>query len=301
MTHGRRQFLHTASCLVGSTLFSRLPALARACMPGPDTRLCAHLWVYASNYPPDWDATPVLDTVFSDLSYAGYYGVELMEPVLRHEGAVARLQALQKKYGLRVSGTSYNGQMWNRTRHDEILQDIVLVTGRLQQVGGTTFGISVGDAGRKKTEEELDAQADCLKEVLRICSGRGIQPNLHNHTYELRDGMHDLNGTLSRVPGLKLGPDLNWLVRGGVDPVSFLDQYGDRIVYLHLRDQHADGKWTEALGEGVTDFRAIAAALQRIHFNGWAAVELAYDAPVTRPVRENWKRSREYTRSVFRF
>lgn len=39
----------------------------------------AHLWVYASKYPPKWDCTPDLETVFADLSYAGINGVELME------------------------------------------------------------------------------------------------------------------------------------------------------------------------------------------------------------------------------
>lgn len=56
----------------------------------------AHLWVYASRYPPNWDCTPILDEVFSDLSYAGYTGVEIMEPILRHEDAVERLKELEK-------------------------------------------------------------------------------------------------------------------------------------------------------------------------------------------------------------
>ena len=61
-------------------------------------------------------------------------------------------------------------------------------------------------------------------------------PNLHNHNYEVENDMHDLKGTLARLPHTKLGPDLNWLVRGGVDPVAFLRQYASQIVFLHLRD-----------------------------------------------------------------
>ena len=39
----------------------------------------AHLWVYASKYPPKWNSTPDLEKVFADMSYAGIDGVELMD------------------------------------------------------------------------------------------------------------------------------------------------------------------------------------------------------------------------------
>jgi sugar phosphate isomerase/epimerase len=55
-----------------------------------------------------------------------------------------------------------------------------------------------------------------------------------------------------------------------VDAVWFLDTYGKRIVFLHPRDQHADGRWSEALGEGDMAYAAIARALQRIGFSGVA-------------------------------
>jgi sugar phosphate isomerase/epimerase len=68
---------------------------------------------------------------------------------------------------------------------------------------------------------------------------------------------------------------------------------------MHLRDQDQNGKWTEAVGEGVTDFRSIAKALADINYKGKAAVELAFDAPPQRPVREDWKISRDYVKQVF--
>eukprot|EP01034_Spumella_vulgaris_P005034 gene5034-6424_t len=47
--------------------------------------LSAHLWVYASKYPPDWNCTPVLDQVFSEIKAAGFinWGVKIL--VLRWE------------------------------------------------------------------------------------------------------------------------------------------------------------------------------------------------------------------------
>jgi sugar phosphate isomerase/epimerase len=259
----------------------------------------AHLWAYASRYPPDWDCTPILNDVFSDLKYAGLEGVELMEVLLRHDDAVTRLNDLVQKHQLPVTGTSYYGDMWNKDQHQKILADVELVVDRLHQVGGTMFGITVGDARRKKTEDELDAQADLLKKIIRICDKNKVEPNLHNHTFEVADDMHDLKGTIKRIPGIKLGPDLNWLVRGGVDPVWFIKTYGHQMVYMHIRDQRADGKWTEAVGEGVIDFPAIAKVLREINYKGKAAIELAFDDPPKNPLREDWKKSRVYVKKVF--
>lgn len=268
-------------------------------IPPNKVPLYAHLWVYASRFPPNWDCTPILDTVFSELKYAGLQGVELMESILRQDGAVARLNDMVHKYGLPVTGTSYYGDMWNKEKQQEILEDVEQVVERLHAAGGTMFGITVGDAKHKKTEAELDAQAELLKKIMAVCHKNQVEPNLHNHTFEVVDELHDLKGTMARVPELKLGPDLNWLIRGGVDPVWFIKTYGHKMVYLHIRDQDAQGKWTETVGAGVTDFPAIARALKDINYKGKAAIELAFDKPPVNPVKEDWKKSRAYVKKVF--
>ena len=108
-------------------------------------------------------------------------------------------------------------------------------------MGATMIGISVGDAGRQKTEDELDVQADTLKKVMTICDKYSVQPNLHNHSYEMAYNMVDFKSNVTKVPDIALGPDLNWLVRSGVDPVWFINTYGHRMVFMHIRDQ--DAKW----------------------------------------------------------
>jgi sugar phosphate isomerase/epimerase len=189
--------------------------------------------------------------------------------------------------------------MWDKNKKSEILEDAEIVLGRLHELGGSTFGITVGNAGHVKTEAELDAQAELLLDILQICKQYAIQPNIHNHTFEVENDLHDLKGILKRIPDIPLGPDVNWLIRGGVDPVWFIETYGKQMVYIHLRDQDAAGKWTRALGEGVTDFQAIARALEKINFSGRAAVELAYEQPVANGVREDWKKSRDFVKEVF--
>lgn len=261
--------------------------------------LYGHVWVYASQFPPNWDCTPILPQVFQDFKAAGLEGIELMESNLRNPDIVNILNPLIQQYEVPITGTSYYGDMWNQSQHAAIIEDVQIVVERLAAVGGHTFGITVGDAGRKKTQAELDAQASLLKRVMQICESCAVQPNLHNHTFEVENELHDFRGTIERVPELKLGPDINWLIRAGIDPVWFIDTYGDRMIYLHLRDQKASGEWTRSLGEGVTDFQAIAKALERKGFKGQAAIELAFEEPPTGSVRQEWVKSTAFVREVF--
>ena len=299
----RRKFRYNGSIsLVGTSLVPTV-ASAKLMHSKKDNPIFAHLWVYASKFPLEWDATPVLENIFSDLSYAGIEGLELMERVLRHDDAVKRLNKLVKKYDVPVSGYSYSGpfKMWDIEQHNDILEDVNLVLPRLAKVGGKTLGISVGGKNGLKTEAELDAQAELLKKIRSICDDHGILPNLHNHNSEVENNMHDLKGILARIPDFPLGPDLNWLIRGGVDPVEFIQAYSDQIVYLHIRDQYEDGTWTEYVGQGDTAFEPIAAALKAKNYNGPLAIELAFPNDFTPEyeLKETWKKSREFVEKVF--
>ena len=260
----------------------------------------AHPWVYAATQP-GRDISPILDQIFSDVVWAGFDGIELMHTALLPAEAAPRLAALSDKHRLRVIGSSFGADMWNPDTHAAVLADAALIVPRLARLGGTTLGTSVGSARAPQTPEQLDAQAALLRQLIALCDAHGVVLNLHNHTYEVQNGEHDLRGTLARVPDVKLGPDLNWLLRAGVDPVDFLRRHHDRIVFVHLRDQAPDGRWPEALCEGSMDYVAIARALREINFSGPAVVELAHerDFTPTRPLRESLRISREFVRRVF--
>ncbi len=301
----RREFIAKTSVLSASLLLAaekgfgqNLYALSSKKIP-----VFAHLWVYASKFPPNWDCTPNLETVFSDLSYAGIDGVELMEANLRHDDAVERIGELIKKYNFRVSGSSYGVglSLFEKEQHAKITSDIETIIPRLGKLGGKTFGISVGHSKNPKTEAQFDAQAQILAKIRDICNDNGIVANLHNHTYEVENDLYDLKGTLKRLPDFKLGPDINWLIRAGVDPVDFINQYGNQIVYLHLRDQYEDGTWTEYLGQGATDFKSVSEALRKFNFDGQVAIELAFPNEFTpeNPLKEDWKLSRKNVRKFF--
>lgn len=276
-----------------------LSSLALAAAPHRVT-VNAHPWVYAAKQP-GYDPTPILDRIFREVASAGVDGIELMYPVLLHEDAVVdQVAELSKRHQLPVIGSSWSAAMWDASRHQAILAEASRLLPRLAKLRGRLLGTSVGDAGHRKTPAELDAQAAVLRHVMRIASDHGIVLNLHNHVYEVRDGEHDLAGTLERVPEAKLGPDVGWLYRARIDPVVFIRRHKGRIVYAHLRNEKTDGKWPETLAEGVIDFAAVAAALRDTGFQGDLAIELAHerDFQPTRSYGESIRLSRDYVRRV---
>jgi len=281
----RRQLLAFAAAGAARPAAPRKPVVA------------AHPWVYAATLPAN-DITPVLPQIFADMQWAGMEAIELMHTALKPPDAVERIGELSRRHKLPVLGTSYSANLWNRAQHAAILDEARLLIPRLAKLGGRTLGTSVGAAGRRKTAAELDAQAELLRQLMRICQAHGVLVNLHNHTYEVADGEYDLNGTLARVPEVKLGPDLNWLLRGGVDPLDFIRRRGSAIVFAHLRDEKRDGTWSEAMGEGDMDYAAMGRALREAGFAGDVAIELAHPKGFrpTRPLRESLRMSREYVR-----
>jgi sugar phosphate isomerase/epimerase len=260
----------------------------------------AHVWVYAASQP-DRDVSPILDEIFSDMAYAGFDGIETMEQPLRSTVYTKQIKELIEKYSIKLLGSSYGADMWDKNKHNQIVEDADLIFTNMASSGGRTFGVSVGrPSGRRKTEDELDNQADLLKKLIALGEKRGIVLNLHNHTYEVENGMYDLRGTLKRIPDVNLGPDLNWLLRAGVDPLEFIREFRNQVVFTHLRDQLSNGKWPESVGEGNVNFREIADVLNEIGFHGDVVIELAHENGFvrTRPLKESLKMSRDYLRKT---
>jgi sugar phosphate isomerase/epimerase len=306
-TLNRRRFLGSGTAAVlavatGGILGSSCRSTQSDARSQKKVLVGGHPWVYAATQP-NYDIYPVLDQIFADMSYAGLDGIELMHTALRYPDSVERIAALSNEHNLPVIGTSFGGAMWDLAQHEAVFEDARLVVTRLAKLGGRTLGTSVGKAPQNKTAEQLDAQAELLRRIMKLCHDNGVVLNLHNHTYEVENDMHDLKGTLARIPEVKLGPDLNWLVRGGVDPVSFIQTYGDKIVFLHIRDQNADGTWSEAVGEGDMDYVAIGKALCATGFSGDAVIELAHESNFkpTRPLRDSFRMSRAYVRKTLGF
>jgi sugar phosphate isomerase/epimerase len=299
----RRNFLYNSSAsLLGLMVYQGLEAGSVSTAAKKKIITGAHPWVYAATLS-DRDISPILSQIFADVAYAGFDGLETMEHPLRSVPYTRQIKELIEQHNIRLIGTSYTGlgAMWNKEKHNQIYEDVDVIFTNMASAGGKTFGVTVGQpAGRQKTPEEFDNQAIILKKIISLGKKKGIILNLHNHTVEVENNLFQLRETIKRVPKIKLGPDLNWLLRAGINPVDFLREFGDQVVFLHLRDQLSNGKWPESMGEGNVDFKEIADVLREINFRGEAVIELAHERGFTptRPIKESLKMSRDFMRQT---
>ncbi len=309
----RRRFLHaslSAATCAGLLSASRLSiALDTGTKSKADEKSARkinvgmHVWVYAKHQP-DYDVYGILSDIWADVKYAGLDGIELMEQPLRRQDKTREIAELIEAHRLPLIGTSYGANFWDKAESNRIYDDLANILTNMQVLSARTIGVSVGKPqNRDKTEQEFDAQADLIQRTQALALEHGVVLNLHNHTYEVEKQLFDLKNTLKRIPDIPLGPDINWLVRAGVEPNAFLKQYQDNIVFLHLRDQHASGAWAESIGEGDTDFTKLGHTLDAINFKGDAIIELAHEDGFTptRPIKESLKMSRAHIRNTLGF
>ena len=170
----RRRFLGASALAVAAGLAK--PGSRAAAGTEQRVIVGAHPWVYAATQP-RYDIYPILDRIFADVAYAGIDGIELMHTALRPADSVEKIQALKDKNQLPVIGMSFEGAMWDRSRHSEVLSDARLIIPRLEKLGGKTLGTSVGHSPRPKTEAQLDAQAELLRTLIKFCNDHGVVLN----------------------------------------------------------------------------------------------------------------------------
>lgn len=265
-----------------------------------DVMIAAHPYGYTAVVE-DRDLYRAAEQIFSDLARAGYDGIELMHTMLDPLGAEDEMRELSQTFRLPVIGSSFGAQMWDAGKSDEIIEQTERICEQLDVLDAHQLAISTGSTGEPKTDEQLDTQAGVVREIMAICDEHGLQMNVHNHTYEVDWDLHELKGMLERIPEIRLGPDLNWLRMAGLDPWEFVRNYGDRIVYMHLRPQRED-RWVQTFGESDDDWTKLPEVIDEIDFRGWVGVELAFreEHPVTRSMGQNYALCLEFLRATLR-
>ena len=98
----------------------------------------------------------------------------------------------------------------------------------------------------------------------------GLRFAWHNHDFEFvktADGAIPQKVILDSAPEIGWEIDVAWVVRGGGDPLQWIDDYASRIVAAHVKDIAAPGTkqdedgWDD-VGHGTMDWPAIMKALR---------------------------------------
>lgn len=108
-----------------------------------------------------------------------------------------------------------------------------------------------------------------LAAVNEACTAAGMAFAWHNHDFEFEntDGIVPMRILLDAAPEIGWEMDVAWVARGGADPLSWIHEYGTRIIAAHVKDIAPEGEaadedgWAD-VGHGVLDWPAIMQALR---------------------------------------
>ncbi len=112
-----------------------------------------------------------------------------------------------------------------------------------------------------------------LQSIADAFASHGLSVGWHNHDFEfvaLPGGEIPMELILEGGPTIPWEADIAWIVRGGGDPLAYIEKYRDRITAVHIKDIAPAGECTDEdgwadVGEGVMDWGAILRALQALN------------------------------------
>jgi len=232
-----------------------------------------------------WGDTPLTD-FFAAARDLGYEGVELAPPWLEKEGhRMDDVDRLLVKSGTALAPAVFVG---GHELRDSSARKAYLAKARkharwIVSHGGkyliySTVGHS-SETERRQVFAAYDAVADAVL-------GEGCVPLYHNHFKEsyplsrqfLEEDLDELDWSR-----WKLCVDTGHLVLALTDPVKFMEQWADKVCWMHCKDVRSSDvktlsqvRWSEnftILGTGVVDFPAILKRLASAGYDSWLVVE----------------------------
>lgn len=121
-----------------------------------------------------------------------------------------------------------------------------------------------------QTYHSIASICDQLNEASAVTRSRGITMVYHNHWWEYTPvgDMLPYRSMLDFLdPAVKLELDVYWAKVGGCDPVAVLEELGDRVSLLHVKDGSAVRDDPQlAVGEGVLDYTTIIPAAKHAEY-----------------------------------
>lgn len=108
-----------------------------------------------------------------------------------------------------------------------------------------------------------------LQEASKPYRDAGLGFGWHNHDFEFKktaDGAIPQVAIFEGGPDLEWEADLAWVIKGGADPLDWIETFGKRLTAVHLKDiasagENADEDGWADLGHGTVDWKALKAAL----------------------------------------
>jgi len=241
---------------------------APACGEGwgiPDSKISIQLYTHVGELGSGTPSPETLDRVLGEVARAGFTHVEPYDQP--YSMPVDEYKAILDEHGLEVS-SSHGSTSWD-TWPETVATAVAL---------GQDYIGTGGMAGGYGTYEEALATAAYVNQLGRYAHENGAHKiALHNHQSEFTTQYLDPEtgetvraweviekNTDPRYVTFQL--DVGWAADAGIDVAAWIEEHGDRIELLHIKDAvnvDAEGDMRQVgLGNGELDLPAIIAAAE---------------------------------------
>jgi inosose dehydratase len=234
---------------------------------------------------------------------AGYRRMQIMDSFLAPD-VRERAIGLLRQYNFDVPVVYQGGTFHDAEAAEGTIAQILATADAAKELRSTWINTNCNPKAKheRKTDAELATEARYLNRLGEHLKQRGMRLMLHQHDPDMQEGAREWRSNLHHTdPKLVwFCVDVHWVLRGKQDPMTLLKEAGQRIADLHLRNS-VNGIWSESLGDGEVDYRAVAKFMKQIKYQGYLSVELAYEKGTDpkRPLEEDLKISREYAEKMF--
>jgi inosose dehydratase len=239
-----------------------------------------------------------------DISALGFPGIQLRANVVKEFSTPGELKDLLQKHKLTMVALSSGAVRIDLPEADEIAKHTANAK-YVHDLGGLYLQVT----DQKPKDRAIDA-ADykrlgrMITEIGKRTADLSISLGYHNHMGTLSEHPEQLDQILSAADPryVKLELDVAHYFQGGGDPAKAIHTYGDRLLFLHIKDvepaaaapdQTKGYRWVE-LGRGKVDLPAVFDSLRKVNFRGWAVVELDSVPDSSRTPKESAAISKKY-------
>ena len=287
MTHRlpRREFLGAMSALAAASAFPCETLLARDLLyppmdlshfdtpitPGPSE---IHFG-YASI---TWGGND--RQAIEDIAAVGFRGIQLRSNSIAEFGAPAAVRDLLSQHELKFVALSSGDLLTDSASAKKSIAEHTAHAKFLREAGGLYLQILDNrPKGRMAIPDDYKQLGKTLTELGKRTADLGIPLGYHNHMGSLSERPEELDQIMgaSDPRYVKLELDIAHYFQGGGDPVKAIEKYGDRLLFLHIKDAERVSKSVYRfveLGRGLVDVPAVFESLSKVGFRGWAVVEL---------------------------
>jgi sugar phosphate isomerase/epimerase len=171
------------------------------------------------------------------VSDIGYHAVEVSQIPMTGT-SVAELDRARTELGMDIASLSAVLTAEPGASNDSLTEDFEKIVSDAKTLDTSMIRIGMLPVAAMASLRDVLEFCDRANELAARLHEHGIELYYHNHHIEFAkyDGRLLLDIIADRAPLVGLEIDVHWVQRGGMDPVTVLKRYGERVAMVHLKD-----------------------------------------------------------------